>query len=244
MVRDGGKLPCRSWQTFIHKPNGMSCLTGATRLGWYFLLARSIPHPIRDGYLSTEVCIAYTDGGMGVHFINMATVGPTIKPEQPQVLIYERTGGKLKLAAAEGFVPLAASAEQPSIFEHPLDGPMDGHAPLLPADLRHWDLHVWLWKHNPAGVFNSVNPDLKAMTAASVTSRKWHRRHTCTNSEYAQGRKGEYAEGRQCLRALRHSSRLPQYACPSALASGKLNGTCGSGYIGAELFSNSSFRHK
>jgi hypothetical protein len=116
---------------------------------------------VRDGYLSTEVCVAFTDGGMGVHFINMATVGPTIKPEQPQVLIYERTGGRLKLAAAEWFVPLAASAEQPRIFEQPLDGPMAGHEPLMPAELRHWDLHVWLWKHNPAGVFNSVNPDLK-----------------------------------------------------------------------------------
>lgn len=116
---------------------------------------------VRDGYLSTEVCVAYSDGGMGVHFINMAAVGPTLKPEQPQILIYERLGGKLKLAAAEWFVPLAVAAEQPSIFQHPLDGPMDGHEPLMPAELRHWDLHVWLWKHNPAGVFNSVNPDLK-----------------------------------------------------------------------------------
>lgn len=116
---------------------------------------------IRDGYLSTEVCMAYADGGMGVHFINMGTVGPTIKPEQPQVLIYERAGGKLKLVAAEWFVPLAASAERPTIFGQPLDGPMDGHEPLMPATLRHWDLHVWLWKDNPAGVFNVVNPDLK-----------------------------------------------------------------------------------
>jgi hypothetical protein len=133
---------------------------------------------VRDGYLSTEVCVAFSDGGMGVHFINMATVGPTVKPEQPQVLIYERVGGKLKLAAAEWFVPLKASAEQPSIFEQPLDGPMDGHEPLMPAELRHWDLHVWLWKHNPAGVFNSVNPDVKCddsgLSHTATVSSKAH----------------------------------------------------------------------
>ena len=62
---------------------------------------------IRDGYLSTTACVGYSDGNMGVHFLNMATVGPTVDPQKPQVLIYEPNGDKLKLVAAEWFVPLA-----------------------------------------------------------------------------------------------------------------------------------------
>ena len=35
---------------------------------------------------------------------------------------------------------------------------MAGHQPLMPAELKHYDLHVWLFKDNPKGVFSAVNP--------------------------------------------------------------------------------------
>jgi hypothetical protein len=38
---------------------------------------------------------------------------------------------------------------------------MEGHHPIMPAALHHWDLHVWLWKENPAGVFSATNPAVK-----------------------------------------------------------------------------------
>lgn len=38
---------------------------------------------------------------------------------------------------------------------------MEGHEPLLPQGLHHYDLHVWLWKQNPAGLFNPTNPSVK-----------------------------------------------------------------------------------
>jgi hypothetical protein len=31
----------------------------------------------------------------------------------------------------------------------------------MPPGMHHWDLHVWLWKHNPSGMFSPTNPDLK-----------------------------------------------------------------------------------
>ena len=31
----------------------------------------------------------------------------------------------------------------------------------MPATLHHYDLHVWLFKLNPAGLFNVVNPTVK-----------------------------------------------------------------------------------
>ena len=128
---------------------------------------------VHDGYLSTVGCIEYpkgghegtmpyAPGGMGVHFLNMQLVGPTLDPAKPQVLIYEPDGGKLRLVAAEWFVPVqAAGGTRPAILGKELQGPMAGHHPLMPEGLHHYDLHVWLWKNNPAGVFSATNPAVK-----------------------------------------------------------------------------------
>jgi hypothetical protein len=128
---------------------------------------------IRDGFLSTVGCIDFPKGGqdgpiyyppgaMGVHFLNMGNVGPTLDPSKPQVLIYEPVNGKLNLVAAEWFMPeQVAGGKAPTIFGQTLSGPMDGHQPIMPAELRHYDLHVWLWKSNPKGVFISTNTAVK-----------------------------------------------------------------------------------
>lgn len=31
----------------------------------------------------------------------------------------------------------------------------------MPLDLSHYDLHVWLFKSNPRGLFKPTNPDVK-----------------------------------------------------------------------------------
>jgi hypothetical protein len=128
---------------------------------------------VHDGYFSTVGCVEYPEGGhegtmpyapggMGVHFLNTQLIGPTLDPAKPQVLIYEPDGDKLRLVAAEWFVPTAAAGDtRPAIFGKQLEGPMEGHHPLMPAGLHHYDLHVWLWKTNPAGVFAPTNPALK-----------------------------------------------------------------------------------
>jgi hypothetical protein len=115
---------------------------------------------IRDGYLSTLGCAHYPDGGMGIHFLNAALIGPTPDPLRPPLLIYEPAeGGRLQLVAAEWLVPLATGiTERPTLFGQPFDGPMEGHEPLMPRELHHYDLHVWLFKDNPAGMFKSTNP--------------------------------------------------------------------------------------
>ena len=114
---------------------------------------------VRDGYFSTVGCVHYAEGGMGVHFLNPALLGPEVDPMKPQILVYEPEGDKLTLVAAEWFVPLATGVEaRPELFGQPFDGPMEGHEPLIPGEVHHYDLHVWLWKENPAGVFNVVNP--------------------------------------------------------------------------------------
>ena len=117
---------------------------------------------VHDGYFSTVGCVTYPTGGMGVHFLNPQLIGPVPDPMRPQILLYEPVGGKFRLIGAEWFIPLATGVkERPQLFGHPFDGPMEGHEPLLPAALHHYDLHVWLFKPNPAGLFSVVNPDVK-----------------------------------------------------------------------------------
>ena len=133
---------------------------------------------VRDGYFSTVGCIdfpkgavdgpvVYQPGAMGVHFLNTANIGPTLDPAKPQILIYEPVGGKLKLVAAEWFMPVAvAGGKAPTIFGQTLVGPMNGHEPIMPAQLTHYDLHVWLWKDNPKGLFSSTNAAVKCDPSA------------------------------------------------------------------------------
>jgi hypothetical protein len=117
---------------------------------------------VRDGYFSTVGCVEYANGGMGVHFLNPALIGPTPDPAKPQILVYEPDGEKLRLVAAEWFIPLATGVtERPTLFGQPFDGPMEGHEPLMPASLHHYDLHVWLFKPNPEGMFKATNPTVK-----------------------------------------------------------------------------------
>jgi hypothetical protein len=127
---------------------------------------------VRDGYFSSLACVEYqkgavghmqyTPGGMGVHFLNLQAIGPKLDPARPQVLIYEPVGDRLRLAAAEWFMPTqVAGGTRPTIFGQELQGPMEGHEPLQPQGLHHYDLHVWLWKENPAGVFSATNPAVK-----------------------------------------------------------------------------------
>lgn len=136
---------------------------------------------VRDGYHSTIACIdfpngatdgpmVYPPGAMGVHLLNTANIGPTLDPAKPQVLLYEPVGGKLVLTGAEWFMPVAvAGATAPSIFGQTLMGPMDGHEPIIPASLRHYDLHVWFWKNNPKGMFTSTNAAVHCPKGAPYT---------------------------------------------------------------------------
>jgi len=128
---------------------------------------------VHDGYLSTLGCVEYprgategsmqyVAGGMGVHFLNLQAVSAELDPDRPQVLIYEPVGGRLRLVAAEWFIPAQmVSGTPPSIFGQQLQGPMEGHQPIMPEGLHHYDLHVWLWKANPAGTFSPTNPSLR-----------------------------------------------------------------------------------
>lgn len=127
---------------------------------------------VHDGYWSTLGCVTYPKagepghapyqpGGMGVHFVNFALIGQPLDPMKPQILVYQPVKGKLQLVAAEWLVPFSPAVKEPPVlFGRKFDGPMEGHEPLMPKQLQHYDLHVWLWKDNPLGTFAPTNPKL------------------------------------------------------------------------------------
>ena len=125
---------------------------------------------VRDLYLSTVGCVhydgmkmpghmEYPKGGMGIHFVNLTIQGP-LDPKKPNVLIYEPVDGKLELVAAEWLVPVSVAKERPVLLGQPFQGPMEGHEPLIPQEFVHYDLHAWLFKDNPNGMFSPTNPDV------------------------------------------------------------------------------------
>jgi hypothetical protein len=116
---------------------------------------------VHDGYFSTLGCVKFASGTMGVHFLNPALLVANPDPMKPTLLLYEPDGERLKLVAVEWLIPLSTGVtKRPSIHGQPFDGPMEGHTPLLPAALHHWDLHAWLWKENPLGLWSAVNPNV------------------------------------------------------------------------------------
>ena len=117
-------------------------------------------------------CIDNPAGGMGVHYVNGALVGdPALNPTSPEVLVYQpMPGGRLELVAVE-YVILESTwrahhpdpADVPSLFGQEFERlPGAGEAQPqnrygLPA---FYELHMWLWKPNAAGMFEDWNPDV------------------------------------------------------------------------------------
>ena len=122
----------------------------------------SVQQAVAEGYLPGSPCIASPAGGMGIHYENAALMAdPAVDPARPEMLLYEPDAtGSLRLVGLEYWKSdadgnLATSDDRPSLFGRPFDGPMPGHSPVMPV---HYDLHVWIWKSNPSGLFAEFNP--------------------------------------------------------------------------------------
>ena len=115
------------------------------------------------GYAATGECAQDPKyGGMGIHYANPELVADgELDVTKPEILVYQpMPSGKLRLGAVEYFQvdadqDLATDPDRPYLFGMPFDGPMLGHDPEMPI---HYDLHVWLYRHNPAGQFAMWNP--------------------------------------------------------------------------------------
>lgn len=116
----------------------------------------------RDGYRSTERCMEAPDGSgsMGVHYEKRSLVDDQdVDLLSPEQLLYEQQpGGKPpKLVGVEYYAPAESDRPEPLPIGH-MDGPMHGHFPGQPT---HYDLHVWVHRENPEGVFDIWNPEVE-----------------------------------------------------------------------------------
>jgi hypothetical protein len=135
-----------------------------------------------EGYVLDPHCVAVLGlGGMGHHAVHMGKIGPFVNPTEPGVLVYEpMKNGEYRLVAVEyvipavpwdmyvGGIPMLGEIE----FADHRDGvivieidengeevevfrPTNGGPPL-----PHYQLHVWLWKNNPKGMYFPFNPNI------------------------------------------------------------------------------------
>jgi hypothetical protein len=120
------------------------------------------------------------EGAMGVHYLRPDLLGITGPPNprvngtgthtdfrQPAILIYEpQADGSSKLVAVENLVFLksweAAGHTSPPTFQgQTFNRMVDDPATKLDEAHNfepHYDLHVWLYRENPKGMFAQFNP--------------------------------------------------------------------------------------
>lgn len=114
--------------------------------------------------LAGITCIDSPDGAMGVHYVNGTLVSDAeIDELMPEALVYEpQPDGDLHLVAVE-YVVIADAwhdahrKQPPKLFGQKFT--------LVPAGNRYglpdfYELHLWAWETNPAGLFQDWNPDV------------------------------------------------------------------------------------
>ena len=119
-------------------------------------------------------------GAMGIHFFRPDLLGITAAEPRvngngihtdflrPSILVYHTTAdGTLKLGAVENLVWeqawKEAGNEGPPEFHgfryfHRIDNPVTTYADEAHLFEPHYELHMWLYEENPAGVFAQFNP--------------------------------------------------------------------------------------
>lgn len=132
---------------------------------------------VAAGYALGSPCESRAEGAMGHHYPNRSLLGirgvrgtpplvwgddAVIDLRQPEVLLYEpQADGSKRLVAVEYVVFAAAwdavNSEPPTFagvpFEYKEGVEAHGFEP-------HYELHVWVWRHNPLGMFYAWNPNV------------------------------------------------------------------------------------
>lgn len=150
-------------------------------------LFRDVNYATDNGYIRASACESHpTLGAMGHHYVRPDLLGLTApvngrvngtgtytQADPPAILLYVPDGhGGLKLAGIEMLVFAeawdAANNHPPMYrgrkFEYMADDPntlRDEAHGFMP----HYDLHIWLFEHNPSGLYAQWNPSLSCAGA-------------------------------------------------------------------------------
>jgi hypothetical protein len=121
------------------------------------------------GYGKFYVCTDQPgQGAMGQHFVNGALVAdPEENALTPEAVIYEpEADGEYRLVAVE-YVTFQAAwdaihASPPVLFGEQFHLVAAPNRYGLPA---FYELHLWIWRNNPSGLFNDWNPRVSCRDA-------------------------------------------------------------------------------
>jgi len=146
---------------------GLSALRNATAPFHDTDAAAAAGYSVEVADLAGITCIADPGGAgtMGIHFLNPALLDASVSATAPELLIYEpRSDGSLKLIAVEYLVLKAAwedangaGAAPPQLFGEDFHLTLAGNRYGLPD---FYELHAWVWKPNPSGMFFEWNPQV------------------------------------------------------------------------------------
>lgn len=136
---------------------------------------------LKDGYVPHgHECMTnpFGVGAMGYHYVKQANWG-SMDPSRPTALLYstakDRNGRRMlqtvEWMSTDGDQDLKTTDDRPSMFGLPFDGPMPGHWAGMP---KHYDLHLWAYKKNPAYRFHNWNPALTCPGKAAAPAKPGH----------------------------------------------------------------------
>jgi hypothetical protein len=124
------------------------------------------------GYGQFLTCVQEPgQGAMGTHWVNGEFVGDTVlDPTHPEAVMYEtKRNGSMELVGVEYIVFQAAwdaeHADPPMLFGEMFHLTAAPNRYGIPA---FYALHVWAWKHNPAGTFANWNPKVSCKHAVGT----------------------------------------------------------------------------
>lgn len=109
------------------------------------------------GYdIAVTPCLEHpTEGAMGIHYGNLALFDDQVELLGPETLLYEpQKNGRMRLVGLEYLVPfgaLPATADPPELLGQHFHANHEAGV---------WALHLWLWRHNPNGLFADWNPNV------------------------------------------------------------------------------------
>lgn len=119
------------------------------------------------GYEIGSPCVAVPGlGGMGFHYVNGGLLfdNGTYDPTQPEALLYEMDkNGNMKLVGVEFIVHKEAWDEDNDMIPYFGTRGFDEAFAPAPLPFDNYQLHVWVWKHNPNGIFTMFNPNVECL---------------------------------------------------------------------------------
>lgn len=124
---------------------------------------QQIDAALAAGYQEASPCVESGAGAMGFHYADGALIDGLVEVDRPEMLLYIPDGSGLRLVGVEYMVAAdpwdAANSSPPTLGDRDFD---DHRAESARHGLpfAHYDLHVWVWEENPAGLFEPFNPSL------------------------------------------------------------------------------------